>query len=309
VPRTQAAVRCANATHSGPGAKACYEGGVADTAQGGEPGIEQAEERPSALIRLADRVIAVPVAFFAEVGAIASLFGQALFWGIRPPYRVKLWIESMDFVGVGSIFIVGLTGMFVGMVFGIQLADGFRQFGAENQVGAVVGLALTRELAPVFSALMVSSRAGSAMTTELGSMRVSDQIDALTTMAVNPVQYLVVPRLIAGALMVPILTMLFNLVGIFGAWLVCVHFLGLDPGVFVDKVKWFVDAPDLMQGIVKAVVFGFIITLIACRQGFYAGGGAAGVGRATNRAVVQSAVSILVLDYVITSIIMGQGGL
>jgi phospholipid/cholesterol/gamma-HCH transport system permease protein len=215
----------------------------------------------------------------------------------------------MDFIGVGSIFIVGLTGFFVGMVFGIQLVDGVRQFGAENQVGAVVGLALTRELAPVFSAIMVSSRAGSAMTTELGSMRVTNQIDALTTMAVNPVQYLVVPRLIAGALMVPLLTMLFNLVGIFGAWFICVKVLGLDSGIFVDKVRWYVDTEDLTQGLVKATVFGFTVALIACRQGFFASGGAAGVGRATNRSVVHSAVAILILDYVVTSIITGQGGL
>jgi phospholipid/cholesterol/gamma-HCH transport system permease protein len=195
------------------------------------------------------------------------------------------------------------------MVFGIQLVDGVRQFGAENQVGAVVGLALTRELAPVFSAIMVSSRAGSAMTTELGSMRVTNQIDALTTMAVNPVQYLVVPRLIAGALMVPLLTMLFNLVGIFGAWFICVKVLGLDSGIFVDKVRWYVDTEDLTQGLVKATVFGFTVALIACRQGFFASGGAAGVGRATNRSVVHSAVAILILDYVVTSIITGQGGL
>lgn len=259
----------------------------------------------SALVRAADALLAVPLAFLAEIGAITALLWQSIFWGIRPPWRIKLWIEAMDFVGVGSIFIVGLTGLFVGMVFGIQLADGFRQFGAENQVGAVVGLALTRELAPVFSGLMVSSRAGSAMTTELGSMRVSDQIDALTTMAVNPVQYLVVPRLIAGLTMVPILTMLFNMIGIFGAWLVCVQLLGLDHGVFVDKVRWFVDAPDLRQGIIKAAVFGFTVSLIACRHGFYAEGGAAGVGRATNRAVVQSAVAILLLDYIITSLIIG----
>ncbi|MEM9190828.1 MAG: ABC transporter permease [Myxococcota bacterium] len=250
-------------------------------------------------------VFALPLSLLREVGLLAELLWLSIYWGVRPPYRFRLAISAMDFVGVGSIFIVGLTGLFVGMVFGLQLADGFRQFNAENQVGAVVGIALTRELAPVFSALMVSSRAGSAMTTELGSMRVTEQIDALTTMAVNPVQYLVVPRLIAGAIMVPILTMLFNLVGIFGAWLVCVQFLGLDPGIFVSNVRWFVDAPDIRQGLIKGVIFGIAITLIACRQGFHASGGAAGVGLATNRAVVQSAVSILILDYVVTSILLG----
>lgn len=274
-----------------------------------EPAKDEGEKAPNPLVRVADAIWALPAAFFAEIGALATLLWQSLFWGIRPPYRLRLFVEAMDFVGVGSIFIVGLTGLFVGMVFGIQLVDGFRQFGAENQVGAVVGLALTRELAPVFASLMVSSRAGSAMTTELGSMRVSDQIDALTTMAVNPVQFLVVPRLVAGAVMVPLLAMLFNLVGIFGAWLVCVKFMGLDGGVFIDKVRWYVDVVDIRQGLIKAFIFGFTVALIACRQGFFAEGGAAGVGRATNRAVVQSAVSILVLDYIVTSIITGQGGL
>ena len=245
----------------------------------------------------------------AEIGATARLLGQAVFWGVRRPFRWRLFFESMEFVGVQSLFIVGLTGLFIGMVFGIQLVDGFSAFGAENQTGAVVGMALARELAPVFTALMVSSRAGSAMSTELGSMRVSDQIDALLTMAVNPVQYLVVPRIVAGLVMLPVLTMIFNMVGIFGAWLVCVKVLGLDHGIFVDKVSWFVDAADLRQGLIKAAAFGLTVTLVACRHGFYAKGGAAGVGMATTSAVVQNAVSILALDYIITSLITGQGGL
>lgn len=249
------------------------------------------------------------VNLLAEIGATARLLGEVLFWGIRPPYRLRLFFEAMEFVGVQSLFIVGLTGLFIGMVFGIQLVDGFSSFGAENQTGAVVGMALARELSPVFTALMVSSRAGSAMSTELGSMRVSDQIDALITMAVSPIQYLVVPRIVAGLVMVPVLTMVFNIVGIFGAWLVCVKVLGLDHGIFVDKVRWFVDAPDLRQGMIKAAAFGLTVTLIACRHGFYAKGGAAGVGYATTSAVVQNAVSILALDYLITSLITGQGGL
>ncbi len=285
-----------------------------ESSPGGEDAPESEPEKeeesgPSALVRAADAVINIPIKFFAEIGTTAQLVWQSIFWGIRPPYRVRLWIDAMDFVGVGSIFIVGLTAFFVGMVFGIQLVYGVRQFGAENQVGAVVGLALTRELAPVFSAIMVSSRAGSAMTTELGSMRVTNQIDALTTMAVNPVQFLVVPRLIAGTVMVPLLTMLFNLVGIFGAWFICVNVMGLDSGIFIDKVRWYVDVADLSQGLIKAAVFGFAVALIACRQGFYASGGAAGVGQATNRSVVHSAVAILVLDYVVTSMITGEGGL
>lgn len=244
---------------------------------------------------------------FAEIGALSKLFAESIFWGIRPPYRVRLFVEAMEFVGIGSVFIVSLTALFVGAVLSLQLVDGFRDFGAENQSGAVIGLALAREVGPVFAALMVTSRAGSAMTTELGSMRVTNQIDALVTMAVNPVQYLVVPRVVAGFVMVPVLTMLFNVVGVFGAFSVAVFLLGLDPGVFMDRLQWLVDWDDVSQGLIKAMVFGVAVTLIACRQGFYAKGGAAGVGRATNRSVVHSAIAILMLDYLVTSMVLGEG--
>jgi phospholipid/cholesterol/gamma-HCH transport system permease protein len=244
---------------------------------------------------------------FVEISALFKLLWEAVFWGIRPPYRGRLFVEAMEFIGIGSIFLVSLTAVFVGGVLALQLVDGFRDFGAENQTGAVIGLALAREVGPVFAALMVTSRAGSAMTTELGSMRVTNQIDALVTMAVNPVQYLVVPRLVAGFVMVPVLTMLFNVVGVMGAFFVAVTLLGLDPGVFMDRLQWLVDWDDLSQGLIKAMVFGVAVTLIACRQGFYAKGGAAGVGRATNRAVVQSAIAILMLDYLVTSLVLGEG--
>ena len=244
---------------------------------------------------------------FVEVGALFKLLWEAVFWGVRPPYRGRLFVEAMEFIGIGSIFLVSLTAVFVGGVLALQLVDGFRDFGAENQTGAVIGLALAREVGPVFAALMVTSRAGSAMTTELGSMRVTNQIDALVTMAVNPVQYLVVPRLVAGFVMVPVLTMLFNVVGVFGAFFVAVTLLGLDPGVFMDRLKWLVDWDDVSQGLIKAMVFGVAVSLIACRQGFYAQGGAAGVGRATNRAVVHSAIAILMLDYLVTSLVLGEG--
>ncbi len=244
---------------------------------------------------------------FVEISALFQLLWEAVFWGLRPPYRGRLFVEAMEFIGIGSIFLVSLTAVFVGGVLALQLVDGFRDFGAENQTGAVIGLALAREVGPVFAALMVTSRAGSAMTTELGSMRVTNQIDALVTMAVNPVQYLVVPRLVAGFIMVPVLTMLFNVVGVLGAFFVAVTLLGLDPGVFMDRLQWLVDWDDVSQGLIKSMVFGVAVTLIACRQGFYAKGGAAGVGRATNRAVVQSAIAILMLDYLVTSLVLGEG--
>jgi phospholipid/cholesterol/gamma-HCH transport system permease protein len=268
---------------------------------------EEEEAEPPFLSVIYDQIRDAILSPFVELGALTMLLWDSIRWGIRPPYRPRLFFESMNFVGIGSLFLVSLTGFFIGMVLGLQLADGFRDFGAESQTGAVVGLGLSRELGPVFAALMVSSRAGSAMTTELGSMRVTQQIAALEVMAVNPVQYLVVPRLVAGAVMVPVLTMLFNIVGMFGTWLVCVKSLGIDEGIFFDRMKWLVDGEDIMQGMVKASVFGVTVCLIACRQGFFASGGAAGVGQATNRAVVHSAIAILVLDYVVTSIMLGQG--
>ena len=287
---------------SPPATSACYGWQVSSDAS-----ELQASEAPWALRvfnQVWERTLALPLAFLEELGILLRLLGESLYWGVRPPFRLARFVEAMEFIGIGSIFIVGLTGFFVGMVFGLQLVDGFSKFGVENQTGAVIGLALTRELAPVFSALMVTSRAGSAIATELGSMRVTQQIDALLTMAVNPVQYLVVPRLVAGLLMLPVLTMLFNLVGMAGAWVVCVELMNLDPGVFVDKVRWYTDAADLSQGMIKAAAFGLTVSLIACRQGFYAGGGAAGIGRATNRAVVHASVAVLLVDYVITTILM-----
>lgn len=249
-----------------------------------------------------DWMLAFPIALLAEIGTVARLTVETVLWAVRPPYRFGRLVDEMEFIGVQSIAIVGLTGASVGSVFSLQLVDGFRQFGAENQTGSVIGVALARELAPVFASLMISARAGSSIATELGSMRVTSQIDALTTMSVSPVQYLVVPRVLAGILTAPVMALLFNLIGLTGAYFVAVAIDGLDGGVFIERVTWFVDPIDLVQGLVKAAVFGFTLTMIACRQGYYASGGAEGVGRATNRAVVQSAVAILVLDYVITSL-------
>jgi phospholipid/cholesterol/gamma-HCH transport system permease protein len=268
------------------------------------------ERRPTwadAIKEIGRSIVAVPIAFLAEIGILARLLFETIMWGIRPPYRFRVIVDALDFIGVQSIFIVGLTAFFVGAVFNLQLVDGLRRFGAENQVGSIIGIALTRELAPVFSAVMITSRAGSAIATEIASMRVSSQIDALTTMSVNPVQYLVYPRVLAGIIAGPVMALLFLLVGLAGAYVVGVYLLGIDGGIFVERVKWFVDTADVLQGLVKSAFFGGTLTLIACRQGYYATGGAAGVGRATNRAVVQSAVAILVLDYVLTSVIIGQG--
>lgn len=230
-----------------------------------------------------------------------ALTMRSLVWTIRPPYRFGELMKSMDFVGVQSIFIVSLTGLFSGMVLALQTTVSLRRFSAEGVVGSVVAISLTREISPVFAALMVTARAGSAMAAELGNMRVTEQIDALTTMSVSPVQYLLSPRLVASVFMLPLLCILYSCVGMVGAWFIAVDALGVDPGVFIANIEKYLVLNDFSMGLVKAAVFGLLISTISCHQGFYASGGARGVGIATTRAVVQSAVATLVANYAITS--------
>jgi phospholipid/cholesterol/gamma-HCH transport system permease protein len=236
-----------------------------------------------------------------NLGLLLMLTFQTLAWMFRPRYRIGQLLAAMDFIGVQSVFIVSLTGMFSGMVLSLQTVHSLRQFSAEGVVGSVVAISLTREISPVFAALMVTARAGSAMAAELGNMRVTEQIDALVTMGVSPVQYLLSPRLLASVLMVPLLCVLYTCVGMSGAWLVAINWLSVDPGVFIANIEKYLVMKDFMMGQIKAAVFGFLISAISCRQGYYASGGAKGVGEATTRAVVHSAVAILVANYVITS--------
>ncbi len=245
--------------------------------------------------------------FVEEIGTLGDLAFQSLTWALRPPYCAQVVISQLEFVGVQSIFLVGLVGLFTGMVFAVQTIYGFRRFGAENMVGGVVSLTLSREMAPVLTAIMVAARAGSGMAAELGNMRASEQIDALETMAVNPVQYLVVPRIFAGVVMVPVLSLLFFLIGLGGAWIIGVYGLSLDPGIFADRIRTMIEPADLRQGFIKSIIFGFAVALIACRHGYFASGGAVGVGQATTRAVVWSVVGVFVLDYLITTILTPVG--
>jgi phospholipid/cholesterol/gamma-HCH transport system permease protein len=236
-----------------------------------------------------------------QVGRIIELTGKTLAWTIRPPYRLMQLLLAMDFLGVKSIFIITLTGTFSGMVLALQTVNSLRQFSAEGVVGSIVAISLTREISPVFAALMVTARGGSAMAAELGNMRVTEQIDALTTMGVSPVQYLLAPRLVASVTMLPLLCILYSCVGMAGSWVVAVDWLGVDPGIFISNIEKYLMPKDLYMGMIKALVFGFLVSAISCAQGFFASGGAKGVGEATTRAVVLSAVAILVSNYVLTS--------
>ncbi len=250
-------------------------------------------------------VLSVPRAlpgFFEQVGQILFLFGRSLEWLFRPPLRLREFVRQLDFVGTQSVMLIVLTGAFTGMVSALQGYNGMHRYGAESMVGATVALALVRELGPVISALMVVGRVGSSMTAELGSMRNSQQIDALASMAVEPIQFLVVPRVFAATVVLPFLAAIFSFSGMVGAYLICTQYLGVDGGTFMSGVRYYLDRDDIIQGFIKAVGFGLIIALVACYKGFYATGGARGVGIATTKSVVVSSVLILVSDYVMTAL-------
>jgi phospholipid/cholesterol/gamma-HCH transport system permease protein len=253
---------------------------------------------------IAGAVFAPVVNFVRVVGDHLIMLGQAVYWGVRPPYRTRLFVESAEYVGIGSLPIISLVGAFTGAVTALQAVNAFRLLKAEGYSGSAVGLSLAVELAPVLTGLMLAGRVGAGIATEIGTMRITEQIDALESMAVSPIQYLVVPRLFAGTLMAPILTMAFFMIGMIGAYFVAVGTLGVDHGQFVENFKWFVDAQDIGQGVFKSVIFGLCITLIGCYQGYTASGGGRGVGLATTRAVVIGSVCILVLDYFLADLLL-----
>jgi phospholipid/cholesterol/gamma-HCH transport system permease protein len=253
--------------------------------------------RKHPLVALVEGVGAPVLAGAQSLAGLGAMAVSIVRWTFRRPFRLQNILAQFDFVGVGSIVLVALTGTFSGMVFATQSWSAFELFGAESLVGPTVALTITRELAPVFSALMVTMRACSAMVTELGTMRVTEQIDALETMAVNPVQYLLVPRVLAGLAMGPMLTMIFDTAGVWGGYFVAVGLKGLSAGTFLLRTQSFLAPADVWEGLAKGAVFGFTVTLIACYRGFHASGGAKGVGRATTRAMVDAALAIFIEDY------------
>lgn len=270
--------------------------------------MSEAEAAPKrlfgSLIDRNEKLWRAPIDAVEFVGQHVQLLSRAIFWLFRRPFRGHVFLEAAEYIGYQSLVIVVMIGTFVGMVFALQLTSALRRFGTESFVGATLGLSLTRELAPVFTAIVVAARAGAGMATELGSMRITEQIDALSTLAVNPIQYLITPRIFASVIMVPMLTMLFNAVAMLGGYGVAVYLENVDRGVFVENARWIVDTKDITQGVVKAVVFGLALAVVSCFQGYNASGGAKGVGVGTTRAVVGSFVTILWLDYFLTDIIL-----
>jgi phospholipid/cholesterol/gamma-HCH transport system permease protein len=240
-----------------------------------------------------------------DFGRMILFAFEAVAWAFRPPFRPDLIVSQMAFIGVGSVFIVGATGLAAGMVFALQMNYALRQFAAEGYVGGSVAFSLARELAPIFTALMITGRAGSAIATELGTMRVTEQIDAMESMAVNPIQYLVVPRILASLVMFPVLTMVFNVIGYAGGYVMGIFVARIPVGPFIQHTREFMAPSDILHGMYKALVFGLLVSVIVTWRGYAASGGARGVGEGTTRAVVMSSIAVLVADYVITFIAVG----
>jgi phospholipid/cholesterol/gamma-HCH transport system permease protein len=238
-----------------------------------------------------------------RMGRMGLFLAKAFFYASTPPLKFFDLLKQIQFIGFQSILVIFLTGTFAGMVLGLQGFHTLNRFGSTALLGPMVALTLIREIGPVFSALMVTGRAGSAMTAEIGIMRITEQIDALTLMGLNPFRYLIVPKLLAGILSLPLLTAIFNVVGIFGGYLIGGKLLGVGEGTYFGEMPNYVDMEDILGGIYKSLSFGVLITWVCCYKGYYAGFGALGVSKATTQAVVLSSVLILVWDYFMTSIL------
>lgn len=238
-----------------------------------------------------------------ELGRFLLTLWRVLAWTPRPPYDWRELLRQMQRVGVDSVPVILLTAMFTGMVLALQTFNVLARFNAERYVGSLVALSMVRELAAVLGGLVIAGRSGSAMGAEIGTMRVTEQIDALEVMATDPVHYLMVPRVWATVLMLPLLIALGDAIGIYGGYLVSVDLMGANPVSYLDNTFQFMDLKDLLSGLTKAAFFGMLISVIGCMKGFYTSGGAEGVGRATTRSVVLASISILISDFFLTKIL------
>lgn len=256
------------------------------------------------MTRVFERVGDKTLGLVREMGRMLLFLVTTFAWLVRPPLRFFQMLKQLHFIGFKSTFVVVLTALFTGMVLGLQGYYTLRKFGSEALLGSAVALSMIRELGPVLAALMVTARAGSAMTAEIGIMRITEQIDALDTMAVNPQQYLVAPKLVAGLIGVPLLVALFDVVGIWGGYLVGVDLLGVSAGSYWSSIESAVDWKDVYGGILKSISFGLIITWVCSYKGYYTRMSAEGLGTATTEAVVLSSVLILVWDYFLTSVLL-----
>jgi len=266
--------------------------------------VTAAESRdPGLAVRWLDSLGRSWISMLEELGRFFYVVTQSILWTFRRPFDFAEWLRQMVRVGYDSMPVVLLTAMFTGMVMALQTYRGFERFHAEGYVGSVVALSLTRELAPVLTGLIVAGRVGSAIAAELGTMRVTEQIDALYAMAVEPVQYLVVPRVGASILMLPFLTLVADGVGILGGWFVSTGLFHANPVQYWSSTFRYLEVNDLTSGLIKAAFFGLILAGTGCAKGFYTTGGAEGVGRSTTAAVVMASLTILLSDFFLTKIL------
>ncbi len=244
--------------------------------------------------------------FLEATGRLSLFAGTAIGHCVRPPIYPRLIGRQMIEIGYYSLPVVGLTAIFTGMVLALQSYTGFARFSAESAIPNVVVISITRELGPVLAGLMVAGRVGAAIAAEIGTMRVTEQIDALDTLATNPFKYLIAPRLIAGFTMMPILVLIADIIGVFGGYVVSIYKLGFNPYVYLKNTMDFVEVLDVVSGLVKAGVFGFLVTLMGCYHGYNSRGGAEGVGAATTNAVVSASILILCFNYFITEMFFAR---
>lgn len=237
-----------------------------------------------------------------QVGRVFAFAGQALFHVVTPPYFGAQLLRQFLSIGYYSLPLIAMTTLFTGMVLALQSYTGFSRFNAGNAIAGVVVLSMTRELAPVLAGLMVAGRVGASIAAEIGTMRVTEQIDALVTLSVNPFKYLIAPRLVAAALTVPLLVLVGDLIGVYGGYVVAVYTLDFSAANYIAQSWDIVQSIDVISGLIKAAAFGFIVALMGCYHGFHSGRGAQGVGTATTNAVVSSSILILIMNYVMTQL-------
>ena len=240
------------------------------------------------------------LAFLATAGRLTLFTIEGVRHCFLPPFYGRQLLRQVIEIGFFTLPVVGLTAIFAGMVLALQSYTGFARFSAEGAIANVVVLSITRELGPVLGGLMIAGRIGAAMAAEIGTMRVTEQVDALTTLSTNPMKYLVAPRLIAGTMMLPLVIFVADIIGVFGGYVVSVYKLGFNPSNYLQNTWEFMTAMDVVSGLVKGSVFGFITTLMGCYHGYHSGGGAQGVGKATTNAVVSASILILCFNYILT---------
>lgn len=243
---------------------------------------------------------------FSNIGHIVHFFLNTIITAFRPPWYPGEILRQFIQIGFYSLPVVGLTAIFTGMVLALQCYTGFSRFNASSAIATVVVVTITRELGPVLAGLMVAGRVGASMAAEIGTMRVTEQIDALTTLSTNPFKYLVFPRLLAGLVTLPFLVLVADCIGVFGGYLVGVYKLNFNSATYINQTIEFLNKQDVTSGLIKAAVFGTIITLMGCYHGYQSARGAEGVGRATTNAVVSSSILILCMNYILTALLFDK---